>query len=70
MKNDTIIKMNEIMPGMVYTVPELASCLRIANQTVRNKLSRGENLPKCFRVGNQVRFLGKDILQFIADQQD
>ena len=58
-----------IVPGRIYTVPELAWILQIGKQTLYNKLSKGENLPKCFRVGNKVRFQGSSILKFIEDQQ-
>ena len=64
-----ISKLNgSIVPGAVYNVPELAKLLRIGSQTIYNKLSKGENLPKCFRVGNKVRFRGKEILNFIEEQ--
>lgn len=67
--NRNISIINEsIVPGAVYNVPELAKLLKIGSQTVYNKLSKGENLPKCFRVGNKVRFRGKEIISFIEEQ--
>jgi excisionase family DNA binding protein len=57
-----------IAAGQIYTVPELARELKIGSQTIYNKLSKGESLPKCFRVGNKVRFRGQEILSFIEEQ--
>ena len=54
-----------IYANAVYTVPEVADLLRIGKPTIYNKLSRKEPLPKHFKVGNRVRFMGKDILEFI-----
>src|SRR5215469_18524836 len=40
----------------LYTVQELADTLRLQPGTVRNKLSRGENLPRSVRVGRRRLF--------------
>src|SRR5262245_38774092 len=40
----------------LYTVQELANTLRLQPGTVRNKLSRGEDLPRSVRVGRRRLF--------------
>jgi excisionase family DNA binding protein len=40
----------------LYTVQELADTLRLQPGTVRNKLSRGEDLPRSVRVGRRRLF--------------
>jgi excisionase family DNA binding protein len=40
----------------LYTVQELAHTLRLQPGTVRNKLSRGEDLPRSVRVGRRRLF--------------
>ena len=40
----------------LYTVQELAQALRLQPGTVRNKLSRGEDLPRSVRVGRRRLF--------------
>lgn len=59
----------EIVAGKIYTVPETARILRLCSGTVYNKIHKGDKLPKCFRVGNKVRFQGKAIQDFIDMQQ-
>ena len=58
----------ELRKGQNYTVPETANILRIAEQTLRAKLSKGDKLPRCFRVGTRVLFTGEAIEKFISDQ--
>jgi predicted DNA-binding transcriptional regulator AlpA len=60
----------EIVAWKIYTVPELARILRIGPGTVYNRLSRGDDLPKFFRVGRKVRFEGKAIQDFINSQYE
>ena len=67
-RRDISKRNGSIVPGAVYNVPELAGVFGLATQTVYNKLSKGESLPKCFRVGNQVRFRGVEIIKFIEEQ--
>ena len=59
---------DDIVKGRIYTPPEFAKIMKIAEQTVYNKLSRGEKLPKHFRIGNRVRFTGAAIQEFILEQ--
>ncbi len=59
---------NDIVRGRIYTVPELAKMLKIGEQTLYNKISKGEKLPKCFRIGNRVRFTGAAVQEFIMEQ--
>ena len=59
---------NDIVKGRIYTVQELAKIMKIANQTLYNKLSKGEKLPKHFRIGNRVRFTGAAVQEFIMEQ--
>ena len=40
----------------LYTIQELANTLRLQPGTVRNKLSRGEDLPRSVRVGRRRLF--------------
>ena len=40
----------------LYTIQELAQTLRLQPGTVRNKLSRGEDLPRSVRVGRRRLF--------------
>src|SRR5215831_9797286 len=40
----------------LYTIEELADTLRLQPGTVRNKLSRGEDLPRSVRVGRRRLF--------------
>jgi len=40
----------------LYTIEELANALRLQPGTVRNKLSRGEDLPRSVRVGRRRLF--------------
>ena len=40
----------------LYTIQELANTLRLQPGTVRNKLSRGEDLPRSIRVGRRRLF--------------
>jgi excisionase family DNA binding protein len=40
----------------LYTIQELANALRLQPGTVRNKLSRGEDLPRSVRVGRRRLF--------------
>lgn len=58
-----------IAAGRVYTPEQLAELLQVGKQTIYNKLSLGQRLPKCFRVGSRVRFMGSDVLAFIREQQ-
>lgn len=51
-----------------YTVVETARILRIAVQTLRSKISNGDKLPKCFRVGRRVLFPGVEVQKFIDNQ--
>ncbi len=59
---------NDIVKGRIYTPTEFAKIMKIAEQTVYNKLSKGEKLPKHFRVGSRVRFTGAAIQEFIMEQ--
>jgi predicted DNA-binding transcriptional regulator AlpA len=52
----------------IYTPVELAAILLLATQTIYNKLSKGQDLPKHFRVGTRVRFRGEDVIKFIENQ--
>ena len=40
----------------LYTIQELANTLRLQPGTIRNKLSRGEDLPRSVRVGRRRLF--------------
>ncbi len=57
-----------IAAGQIYTPEQLAALLQVGKQMIYNKLSRGEKLPRCFRVGNRVRFMGSDVVKFIEEQ--
>jgi excisionase family DNA binding protein len=59
---------NDIVRGQIYTPSELAEVLKVGKQTIYNKLSKGEKLPKCFRIGSRVRFTGAAIQEFIMEQ--
>lgn len=39
-----------------FTLDQVASHLHISNSTLRNKLSKGENLPENFKVGRRRLF--------------
>lgn len=58
----------ELIKEQIYTVVETANILRIAEQTLRTKLSKGDKLPRCFRVGTRVLFTGEEIQRFISHQ--
>lgn len=60
---------NCVVSGQIYTPEQLAALLQVGKQTIYNKLSRGEKLHRCFRVGNRVRFMGSDVVKFIREQQ-
>ena len=59
---------NDIVKGRIYTPAELAEILKISRQTIYNKLSRKEKLPKFFKIGGRVRFTGGAIQDFIIEQ--
>jgi excisionase family DNA binding protein len=40
----------------LYTIPELAQALRLQPGTIRNKLSRGEDMPRSIQVGRRRLF--------------
>lgn len=58
----------ELKKEQNYTVEETARILRIAVQTLRSKMSNGDRLPRCFRVGRRVLFPGSEIQKFIDSQ--
>lgn len=59
----------EISSGEIYTAKELAEILQISQQTIYNKISLGQKLPRHFRVGNRVRFQGYEVIKFIEEQK-
>jgi excisionase family DNA binding protein len=53
----------------LYTIQELANALRLQPGTVRNKLSRGEDLPRSVRVGRR-RLFPEDAVQAWLQEQE
>jgi excisionase family DNA binding protein len=52
----------------LYTVQELANALRLQPGTVRNKLSRREDLPRSVRVGRRRLFSEEDVERWLQEQ--
>ena len=55
----------EIKNNTVYDIKETAELLKTSPQTLRNRISLNKPMPKNFRLGRRVLFLGKDIIEFI-----
>ena len=53
----------------LYTIQELASALRLQPGTVRNKLSRGEDLPRSVRVGRRRLFPEEAVEAWLQAQE-
>ena len=53
----------------LYTIQELANTLRLQPGTVRNKLSRGEDLPRSVRVGRR-RLFPEDAVEVWLQAQE
>jgi excisionase family DNA binding protein len=53
----------------LYTIQELANTLRLQPGTVRNKLSRGENLPRSVLVGRR-RLFPEDAVEAWLEAQE
>ncbi|MEW6201709.1 MAG: helix-turn-helix domain-containing protein [bacterium] len=58
----------KIEESEVYTTKELAQILKISYPTIKRML-KDKRLTST-RVGRQHRFLGRDVLQILAEQQD
>ena len=59
--------MEEINPREYYGPIELAKYLKVQPRTIQREVERG-NLP-AIRIGRQIRFTGKSILEYIAKNQ-
>src|SRR5215471_16974308 len=53
----------------LYTIQELANTLRLQAGTLRNKLSRGEDLPRSVRVGRR-RLFPEDAVEAWLEAQE
>ena len=53
----------------LYTIQELANTLRLQPGTVRNKLSRGEDLPRSVRVGRRRLFPEDEVEAWLQAQE-
>lgn len=53
--------------GPRLTVEECALALGFAPKTIRNRLSRGDPLPKCHRDGAAVFFAAADVAEYLED---
>jgi len=58
--------MIEITPSQVYTIREIAEYLKCSTRKIHRLIARGEL--KGFKIGNQRRFKGEEILQYIEIQ--